>query len=267
MEAVYRYQRKASEEGANPRQPLARVGVEIMTETTKRKAGRPKGPCSPREIEQRRQAAPAAARARSPAGTRASSRNRWVHGRYAKGQLAAMGGKPCRTTCPKYPCVFVTEEKTKPGQSCLEAVDVSRLEHVAEAVLQAVDGGDASALNQIASLEMAGNLDILHRLRSEIAARGVLIERTLFDKSGKKISVDVVENPALKILVKLCSEMGINLTEFVATPAAKAKIKGEEEERETAAAISRRLMSRLGPLSMQSKPVDAEIIEDDEASS
>ena len=233
----------------------------------KGKAGRPKGPCSEREIAQRKAAAPAAARARSPEGKRASSRNRWVHGRYAKGQLAAMGGKPCQTTCPQYPCVFVTEEKTKAGQSCLEAVDVSRLEHVAEAILQAVDGGDTAALNQIASLEMAGNLDILHRLRSEIAARGVLIEKALFDSSGKKIGADLIENPALKILVKLCSEMGINLAEFVATPAAKAKVRGEEEERETAAAITRRLMDRLGPLSMQSKPVDAEIIEDGDESS
>jgi len=229
----------------------------------KKKSGRPKGPCSEREIAQRKAAAPAAARARSPAGKKASSRNHWVHGRYAKGQLAAMGGKPCQTTCPKYPCVFVTEEKTKAGQSCLEAVDVQRLEHVAEAILQAVDGGDASALNQIASLEMAGNLDILHRLRSEIASRGVLIEKALFSSDGKQIGADLIENPALKTLVKLCSEMGFNLAEFVATPAAKAKIVGEQEERETAATITRRLMDRLGPLSGGQKPVDAEIISED----
>jgi len=229
----------------------------------KKRPGRPKGPCSEREIAQRKAAAPAAARARSPEGKRASSKNRWVHGRYAKGQLAAMVGKPCQTTCPQYPCVFVTEEKTKPGQSCLEAVDVSRLEHVSEAILQAVDGGDPSALNQIASLEMAGNLDILHRLRSEIAARGVLIEKALFDSSGKQIGADLIENPALKTLVKLCGEMGINLAEFVATPAAKAKVRGEEEERETAAAITRRLMDRLGPLPVHAKAVDAEIVQDD----
>jgi len=234
----------------------------------KGKAGRPKGPCSQREIAQRKAAAPAAARARSPEGKRASSRNRWVHGRYAKGQLAAMGGKPCQTTCPQYPCVFVTEEKTKAGQSCLEAVNVNRLEHVAEAILQAVDGGDASALNQIASLELAGNIDILHRLRSEIASRGVLIEKALFDSSGKQIGADLIENPALKTLVKLCGEMGFSLAEFVATPASKAKVKGEQEARETAAAITRRLMDRLVPLSMQLKPVvDAEIVEDGEASS
>jgi len=212
-----------------------------------KKPGRPKGPCSEREIAQRKAAAPAAARARSPEGKRASSRNRWVHGRYAKGQLAAMGGKPCQTTCPQYPCVFVTEEKTKAGQSCLDAVDVSRLEHVAEAIMQAVDGGDASALNQIASLEMAGNLDILHRLRSEIAARGAVIEKALFDSSGRPIGSDVIANPALPVLIKLCGEMGFNLSEFIATPASKAKIRNEHEERETAASISRRLMERMLP--------------------
>jgi hypothetical protein len=174
-----------------------------------------------------------------------------------------MGGKPCQTTCPTYPCVFVKEKKTRAGQSCLEAVDVSRLEHVAEAILQAVDGGDATALNQIASLEMAGNLDILHRLRSEISARGVLIEKALFDSKGKQIGADLIENPALKTLVRLCAEMGLNLAEFVATPAAKAKVRGEEEERETAAMITRRLMDRLGPLSGSQKPVDAEIVESD----
>jgi hypothetical protein len=167
--------------------------------------------------------------------------------------------------------VFVTEEKTRAGQSCLEAVDVSRLEHVAEAILQAVDGGDAKVLNQIASLEMAGNLDILHRLRSEISARGVLIEKALFDSKGKQIGADLIENPALKMLVKLCGEMGFSLAEFVATPAAKAKIKGEEEERETAATISRRLIARMLPDSMkmpafdESEITEAEVVDDDRA--
>ncbi len=245
----------------------------MMADSVKKKPGRPKGkPCSEREIAQRKAAAPAAARARSPEGQRASSKNRWVHGRYAKGQLASIAGKPCQTTCPKYPCVFVNESKTKPGQSCLDAVDLGRLEHVAEAILQAVQGGDTQALNEVATLQLAGNIEILNQLRSEISSRGVIIEKALFSSSGKQVGADLIENPALKILVKLCSTMGFSLSEFLATPQSLAKSTAEDEQQQSAAEFTRAI-SRLIPDSMQvpafdeSEITDAEIIPDSEGDS
>jgi len=240
----------------------------MMADRVKKKPGRPKGPCSPREIAQRKKAAPAAARARSPEGKRASSKNRWVHGRYAKGQLAALAGKPCQTTCPKYPCVFVNESKTKPGQSCLDAVDISRLEHVADSILQAVQGGDTQALNEVATLQLAGNIEILNQLRSEISARGVVISKDLFNSAGEQIGSDLVENPALKILVKLCSTMGFSLSEFLITPQAFAKATVDDQQQQTAAEFTRQI-SRLLPDSMQvpafdeSEITEAEVVDDE----
>jgi len=229
--------------------------------TTPKKRGRPPGPCSKREVAQRKEAASRSAAARSPEGKRACSKNNWRHGRYAKSMMQLGGGKPCQSTCPKYPCVFVTEGKTKPGQRCLDVIDVRDMEHLASSILAAIESKDQSRLNDIASLEMAANVEILHRLRAEIADKGVIIERALFNKDGKQIGTDPIPNPAVALLIKLCSEIGINLPEFMATPAVKERLQSEKEERETAADITRRLMARIGPAMPAGKTIDAEIVE------
>jgi hypothetical protein len=227
--------------------------------------GREKGsPLSPAELRQRQMAAQKSTGPKTEKGKATASLNAWKTGMFSKRMKAHIRGKPCFSTCEKFnSCVFVLHEKTKPGGKCLDVADWEIVEETTEAIIIAMDSGDTSKLNAVAAAHMGMLLSLAHQMFMDIQQRGINVERLLTNKDGNVIGSQTVDNPHINNLVKILDKVGIHLTEFVATPMAQQKVATETEEAETAAAITRRLMDRLGPLSGNSKPIDAEVVKDD----
>lgn len=232
-----------------------------MSDQDKRGRGRQPGkPLTEAEIHQRRQAALKSTGPKSEKGKARASLNAWKHGLTAKKLKAHLRGKPCFSTCEKYPCVFVREEKTSPGGKCLDIADWEMVEETTEAIILAMDCGDTTKLNAIAAGHMSMLFSLAYQMFADIQSRGINVERYLTNKDGDIIGSQTVDNPHIQNLIKVLDKLGINLSEFLASPQSQQKAATETEEAETAAAITRRLMDRLGPLSAANKPIDAEVV-------
>jgi hypothetical protein len=73
---------------------------------------------SPEALAQRKAAAASPVQAHSMEG----NRNGWKHGHYAKNFINKL--KPCKSTCPQYPCSLVEEGEVEPGDDCLDKADI-----------------------------------------------------------------------------------------------------------------------------------------------
>jgi len=80
-------------------------------------------PLSPAELSQRRDAAQKSTGPRTDRGKQISAMNGWKDGSAARSVRSSVVGKPCLSTCPKHPCVWVNEKRTQPGGKCLDVID------------------------------------------------------------------------------------------------------------------------------------------------
>ena len=204
-------------------------------------------------LEQRRAAsklgAEAATGPRSDEGKAISSRNGWKHGlRSAAGpslwrdiSVVGMFGKPCRTTCPKYPCSLVDDEITKAGGDCL---DKQIYVEAFDSILRVVQTGDASHGHEMLAAQLAGALEVLQQLRTELAEHGVVIQMPMVSKSGEIIGHKPEINPAMFHYSKLLSDLGINLPELMATPRAVQKQDDAENATDAVTDLFTRALSR-----------------------
>ncbi len=238
-----------------------------MTDEKKKSAkrGRPPGkpgkPLSRVDVQQRRNAAKKSTGPKTEKGKAVSSLNRFKHGIYAKRLKAHLRGKPCFSTCEKFnDCLFVLQGKTKPGGKCLDVADWEVVEETTEAIIMAMDCGDTTKLNAIAAANMSMLMALAHQMFLDVQSRGINVKEYLVNKDGNIIGSKTVDNPHINNLIRILDKVGLNLSEFLATPKAQQQVATETEEAETAAAITRRLMDRLGPLSGNSKPIDAEVV-------
>lgn len=223
---------------------------------------------SPLALAQRREAAQRSTGPVTDEGKAASSRNAWKHGEYAaydQSALMAFGvgnfGKPCLSTCPKYPCSLVDDGRTAPGepQGCL---DKEVYVKAFDAILRQLQTGDMGGLNPVLAAEMAGAVEILVQLREEIGARGLVVELDVFNKDGGKTGTKLVMNPAMGAYIKLLEKAGISLPQLMATPAAIARVKdpdgGADPVSDIFSAVLRK--SRGGP-AIRPDAVDGEFTE------
>jgi len=230
-----------------------------------RKSGRPAGkPLTRAELQQRRAAAKKSTGPTTDKGKAISSLNHFKHGMFAQKLKAHIRGKPCFSTCEKFStCVFVLHGKTRPGSKCLDVADWEVVAETTEAIILAMDCGDNSKLNAIAAANMSMMQALAYQMFADIQSRGINVQEYLINKDGNIIGSKAVDNPHINNLIKIIDKLGINLPEFLATPQSQQKAATESEEAETAAAITRRLMDRLGPLSGNQNPIDAEVVKND----
>ncbi len=66
-------------------------------------------------LEARRQNAQKSTGPKSDEGKDTASRNSWKHGLHSRRRVLGFG-KPCRTTCPQYPCSLVNDGETGTGE-------------------------------------------------------------------------------------------------------------------------------------------------------
>ena len=180
-------------------------------------------------------------------GKAASSRNAYIHGNYSilaqSKEWAALApmwkatGKPCRTTCDKYPCSLVDDEITKPGQNCM---DKQVFVQAFDAVMNSLHSGDAQHAHGMMANIAASSVEILLQIRDEIASNGVSMMIPVVDKKGEVVKdandepiKRPVLNPTLPHYTKLLDSLGVNLPELMMTPRAVSKL-GQVEDTENA---------------------------------
>jgi hypothetical protein len=204
-----------------------------------------KRPLSEAELQQRRNAAVHSTGPRTQEGKARSSRNAWKHGmtsavhkaHWDNGMQSLVGamGKPCLTTCPKYPCGLVQDEVTREGGTCL---DKQVYVQAFGAIIDAIEGGAMEGMHGLMASEIAAALQSLHELRQLVSTQGFVIGipmvtdkgEVVTRKDGSEVMGKYVANPGYPMMLKALEVLGISLPEALATPQAKARAKVEDEK-------------------------------------
>jgi hypothetical protein len=203
---------------------------------------------SPAAIEQRRRAGQTSPGPSTPEGKAASRMNAWKHGLHARTRILNLG-KPCKSTCPQYPCVLVDDGATRPGQQCL---DKEYMLSCVEAVSRAVSSGDLCDLKDVVSLQIGQSLQVIDELQNSILEHGVYMKDEKMDKHGKVIGYALKPNPSLLALANLLKAVGVTMPDFMITPAALEKKKTDDTAAATIADIFRNAGNALAQAKKQS---------------
>ncbi len=169
----------------------------------------------------------------TPEGKAASSMNAWKHGLHARKRILALG-KPCRSTCPQYPCSLVDDGATQPGANCL---DKEYMLHTVNALSKAMADGDLTDLKQVVTLQLGGTLQVIDELQASILEYGVYMKSEKIGKDGSVTGYEIKPNPSLLPLSNLLKAAGVTMPDFMITPAAVEKKKSDDQTRETLADI------------------------------
>ncbi len=230
------------------------------------KSGKRAYTLSDKALEQRRNAAQLSTGPVTDDGKAASSRNAYKHGLYSPMQgliqqnwSVGAFAKPCRTTCqyhpenergePTHPCTLVLEGYTRAGQDCL---DKTVYLQAFDRLFNVLSDGKAEHMHEILAAEAAGAIELLQRLRAEIAEHGFIIQVPLVNKAGEVIMLPIMEdgqktgerpatkpmgNPVMPHYVKMLDTLGINLPELLATPRAVKDINNKDDDKNAIAAL------------------------------
>lgn len=159
--------------------------------------------------------------------------NAWKHGRYADDVLRRF--RPCKSTCEHFAtCPHVKDGSTSPGDFCLNRATVIRS---FEAVVKAVRDKNLDDFTELAAAIIAGNIEVVQGLISDIIADGATIEQEIFNKEGVSVGFQKEAHPALAALPKMIGAMGLTPAEMLITPKAKKQAENEDATAETLAEI------------------------------
>lgn len=216
----------------------------ITTPTVNKSAIRERKPLTAAQLQQRRDAAKKSTGPRTVEGKARASRNAWKHGlnsaihasHFDSGLQSVVGamGKPCQTTCPKYPCSLVNDGQTSPGGTCL---DKQVYVQAFTAIIDALDGGSMEGMHGLMAAEVSAALQMLHELRSTVSTQGLVIGipmvtedgKVIKDANGNPIMGKYIANPGYPMMIKTLETLGISLPELLVTPQAKVKARVQEE--------------------------------------
>lgn len=190
---------------------------------------------SDKAIAQRQAAADKSTGPTTPEGKGICSMNAWKHGQHARKRILALG-KPCKSTCPQYPCTLVDDGATQPGQQCL---DKEYMLHSINALSKAMTDGDLTDLKNIVTLQLGGTLQVIDELQASILQYGVYMKSEKIGKEGNIIGYELKPNPSLLALAKLLQAAGVTMPDFMITPAAVERKKDNDKVAETLADIFR----------------------------
>lgn len=228
----------------------------------RRNAGRKRKTMTDAAIKQRQEAASESTGPVTEDGKAISSRNSWKTGEHsyvAKANLWNELGigflRPCKSTCPKYPCSLVDDEITKPGGDC---GDKQVYVEAFSSIMETLHSGDVKNMHGVMASQVASAVNLIQQLHDHINSVGVLMGTPLTTKEGTVIRDDegkpfmiYKRNPLLNDIPKMMRELGINLPELMATPKAVA----QQSTNEDAANAITDLFGRMGRASGKSGPV------------
>ncbi len=175
------------------------------------KRGRPKGPCNPKELAQRRAAA-------------------WKHGGRAATPLRR-SVHPCRPDlCPMSTGTCALKEKIEAAGGALEAclVELGQTNEVREAYRNALETGDLAGLRDMVSSTLAAMAGLHQReLLALLTEGGFAIDQPVFGPDGDGGHVEIgsrlVENPRAKPWLELAKLLGMTADQQAATPKARGE--------------------------------------------
>ncbi|MDO8282683.1 MAG: hypothetical protein Q7U10_08725 [Thermodesulfovibrionia bacterium] len=192
-------------------------------------------------VEQRRKAQKKATEAmqkqgastgpKTDAGKKASRHNAWKHGSYADSLFSRLT-RPCKKTCPDYPCVLIEGGNTAPGQPCMDA---EYLYEAFMAILDAVKNNNYDDFNSMAALTTSANIQILRKMQEALIEDGVVVMGDKFDKDGTVIGRELKVHPAIPYLAKLTEALGFTPKDLNITPRELAKEKQGDKFHKTLA--------------------------------
>lgn len=188
-----------------------------------------------RGLEARRQNAQKSTGPTTLEGKEACSMNAWKHGQHSRKRILALG-KPCKSTCPDYPCYLVEDGATQPGQQCL---DKEYMLTTVNALSKAMSSGDLTDLKDVITLQLAGSIQVIDELQASILQYGVYMKSEKLDKAGKVLGYELKPNPSLLPLSNLLKAAGVTMPDFMVTPAAVERKKEGDKVAETLADIFR----------------------------
>ena len=146
-------------------------------------------------------------------GKATSSQNARTHGLFAENFINSPFFKQCKSTCPDFPCSLIEDESTKPGQQCL---DRHHFMDCFAAIHSAITDGAMDSFNELAETQLASIMTIVTELTQHIGAQGIMVESTEHVKHG--VNKKLMVHPGIDQLTKLIKVLGLNFTEFMATP-------------------------------------------------
>lgn len=180
--------------------------------------------------EQRRNASHSPARAEAMKG----NKNPWKHGKFAQGYIDSFI-RPCKSSCPDYPCDIVDQKGTKPGGMCLDqAAVIQGYRAIVDAMKEKPDRAD---FNDLAALTLSKTINMIHMLMDDIMRDGTMAKKEKHDKDGTVCGYEIVPHPSLFTLPKLLQGIGLTPSELMLTPQAVAKHKVETKKAKTLADI------------------------------
>ena len=162
----------------------------------------------------------------------------WKHGKYAR-SFIMQAFRPCKSTCPQYPCDNIAEGMTKPGDACFDKTAVI---HAYKAIIDAVGNKNTENFHDIAAFSIAQAIHIVNMLMEDIMRDGTVLKKAKLDPFGKVIGYEYVLHPSLLPLPKLIAELSLTPPEFLTTPRSIAKNNNEKEGVQTLS----NLMSKIG---------------------
>jgi len=165
--------------------------------------------------------------ANTPAKSKAmeGNRNAWKTGEYAKGFIRQIF-RPCKSTCPQFPCAMVDDGETEPGASCLDKVQVVKN---IQAIQTAIVTGDLTDYKDLASVRIAGLSEVLGMLIEDVTGENTILKSEIFNKEGVLLGHKIVSHPSLLPMIKLAEQLEMTPSQFLATPLIQKKNQAEEK--------------------------------------
>ena len=180
-------------------------------------------------LAQRRAASSSPAHAESMKG----NRNAWKTGEHAQGFIRQIF-RPCKSTCPQYPCNLIEDGDTRPGSECLDKAEVVR--NIA-AVQRAIKNGDLDDFKDIVAVRLGSILDILAKLQEDIHRDGTMIKSQKWGKDGKLLGYEIKPHPSFLAIGDLYKVLNVSPSDMMITPKEIKKNNADEKTSETLATL------------------------------